>query len=245
MHKGFITTRGDEIFVPLTDAEGPAGRSVSDVVLTGRLTLPQPDVDMLCDWSAAYDSSEPGIVEHAGPRTHLGQDESLSAIEAATLQWAASHGVEDLFSSAEITPLVCQGALFHTDALNFGEYLFCVVWLSDDVGLDLVFPNIETRIPLEFGTVILFDAAQPHGVVPRGRNTWNAAQYTAQVPDPTQHFVSIDVPFAFTALKHRMNIRLFPELPDPCPDLNVLSFGQQRVVVDQETGRWKLAAKPG
>ena len=242
MQKGFITTRGDEIFVPLLDAKGPAGRSISDVVLTGRLALPQPDVDMLCDWSAAYDSGEPGIVEHAGPRTRLGQNESLKAIEDATLEWAALHGIRDLFDGAEIAPLVCQGALFHTDAIHFGEYLFCVVWLSDHIGLDLLFPNIGTRIPLEFGTVVFFDAAQPHGVVLEGQNTWDPAQYTARIPDPTQHFVSFDVPFAFKALEKRMNIRLFSKRTGSCPEAP--SCGQHRVAVDQKTGRWKFAASP-
>ena len=240
MQKGLITNRGADIFVPLLDAKGPAGRSVSDVVLTGRLSLPEPDTEMLCDWSAAYDSGEPGFVENAGPRTPLGQNESLSAIEAATLQWAAGHQLTDVFSGAEVTPLVCQGAGFHTDANHFSEYLFCVVWLSNRAGLDLLFPNIDVRIPLDFGSIVFFDAAQPHGVVIEGHNSWSPSRYAAQITDPTQHFVSFDVPFPFAVLGHRMDIRLFHrDTNHAWPE--ALSLGARRVEVDRETGWWKFA----
>jgi hypothetical protein len=239
MHRGLFTTRGTDIFVPMPDTQGPAGRSISDVILEGKVTLPEPDIDMLTDWSLAYGSSEPGTIEAAGPRTRLGQNNEIQAIEAAALTWPELSGLEDAVAEAHITPLVCQGASFHTDGFLFGDFIFLVVWLVERQGIDLFFPNGGKRIALDYGSVVLFDPAQPHGLVFEEKSTWDAFQYTSRMSDPTQHFVSFDFPVTTPSLAQRLGIRFHPQDPTQAWT-DKLRVDNRPVEVDPSSGHWKF-----
>jgi hypothetical protein len=224
----------------MPDAHGAAGRTISDVVLDGKVTLPEADIDMLTDWSLAYGSSEPGTIEAAGPRSRLGQNNEIREIEATALTWPALGSLDDVLAEAHITPLVCQGASFHTDGLLFGEFIFLVVWLVERQGIDLLFPNIGRRIPLEYGSIVLFDPAQPHGLVFEESSRWDASRYTSQMSDPTQHFVSFDFPVTTPSLAQRLGIRFHPQDPTNAWS-DKLRIGGRPVEVDLATGYWKFA----
>jgi hypothetical protein len=63
--------------------------------------------------------------------------------------------------------MVCRGARYHHDGDQYGGAAFCNLFLSDDKGQDVHFPLLDLRVPLQRGTVLIFDTCQPHAVIPR------------------------------------------------------------------------------
>ena len=61
------------------------------------------------------------------------------------------------------TPLMigCYGAHLHDDG---DGQIFAVVWLSEDEGLEFYTKDENVRVPLRYGTVVVFDAYMEHGV---------------------------------------------------------------------------------
>ena len=99
-----------------------------------------------------------------------------------------------VFDPVEPQALACLGAPFHHDASDFPDQAFAVLWLSDDAGWDLVFPQIEgpsRRVALQHGVVVVFDAAQPQGVVRRGGERYEDADFP--VDDSAGHCLSWDL----------------------------------------------------
>ncbi|MDR5763032.1 hypothetical protein [Caballeronia sp. LZ035] len=237
--RGLIKTSGNGIYVSLPDEAGPAGRSVSDVVLHGRIEIDELPENIMCDWSGAYESGEPGFIEHGGPSVGLGVDPLFADIEQATLKWASAYGMADAMRLSRHTPVVCQGASFHSDAENFAQYGFCVVWLSQRDGLDLLFPNVDVRIPLEFGSIVFFDAAQPHGTVFEGYDSWCAQQYQRRAVDfRTRHFLSFDFPIAHPSVVCGLKLNLFSAEAGKHRHERLTVQGQHRTV-DSVTGLWR------
>lgn len=120
--------------------------------------------------------------------------------------WLTGIGItKDTLRTLPMSPLACRGASFHSDAHSFSDFAFVVVWLSDDAGLDLLFPQLEQRIPLEYGTAVFFDAAQVHGVVPRGARSFPEDEFDERLS--TGCFVSIDLPIHRPSVARPLGVR--------------------------------------
>ena len=62
------------------------------------------------------------------------------------------------------------GATFHHDAEYFGDKVLVTAWLEGVHDWDLLFPELNLRIELTHGTVVVFDPGRVHGVVKRGES---------------------------------------------------------------------------
>ena len=94
--------------------------------------------------------------------------------------------------------MACRGARYHHDAEQYGNFAFCNLFLSEDKGLDLHFPNLNLRIPLARGTVVIFDTAQTHAVIPRGVSAshgFKASDFPPEL-DCSQVFLTWELPLA-------------------------------------------------
>lgn len=149
--------------------EGKKSRTISSKIIQGHLQLPPITPELSDEWSThigLMGFMGKGEVANLGVETNLVTAEAQQAIDA----WLAAQGIRCTPRRGPAVPLACTGATFHHDALSYAEEVFCVVWLSDekDTPWDLYFPFLDVRIPLKYGTTVLFDAAQPHGVVAHG-----------------------------------------------------------------------------
>lgn len=149
--------------------EGKKSRTISNKIIQGHLDLAPLTLEQSDEWSTEIGRMGfmgKGEVANFGTETTLVTAEAQQAINA----WLVSQGIHRTPRRSPAVPLACTGATFHHDAQSYAEEVFCVVWLSDatDTPWDLYFPFLDVRIPLEYGTTVLFDAAQPHGVVAHG-----------------------------------------------------------------------------
>jgi hypothetical protein len=174
-------------------------RSVSSVVLTGTVDIPAPPARLLADWEREMTQQinlEAGDVE-ALPLARARMrwpDYSVCVQEAA--DWTRSLGLAEVLASSEIALMACRGARYHHDAEQYGGSAFCNLFLSDDKGLDLHFPDIGLRIPLVRGTAVVFDTAQPHAVIPRGASDshgFHASDFPPEL-DCSQVFLTWELP---------------------------------------------------
>lgn len=167
-------------------------RSVSDVVRHGRLELPALPADVAQNWTECLEPHlrEPGDISAA---TKARKDWPQGEVAQRVACWATEQGLDPGLDPQMFSVLGCMGAPFHDDTHGFADQGFCVVWMSPDACLDLYFPHIGKRIALEYGTVVMFDACQPHGVVERRARTWTKAdKYYRHRTQHTQHFLSWD-----------------------------------------------------
>lgn len=139
---------------------------------------------------------EPGDVE-ALPlaRARMRWPEYAAYVQAAA-DWTRTLGLHDVLAGSEIALMACRGARYHHDAEQYGGSAFCNLFLSDDKGLDLHFPDIALRIPLVRGTAVVFDTAQPHAVIPR-RATDSHGFHASDFPpelDCSQVFLTWELP---------------------------------------------------
>lgn len=167
-------------------------RTLGPCIHAAQLDLPEMDSRANDAWSSMLGRCGPidqgdvaGLTSHPG---HLPDQ-----FEPVVKRWLAGLGVSrESLETLDMSPLACRGAAFHSDSHSFSENAFAVVWLSQDTGLDLLFPQLDRRIPLAYGTVIFFDCAQIHGVVRRGSNEFAKEDFSDS--EPTGCFVSIDLP---------------------------------------------------
>lgn len=111
---------------------------------------------------------------------------------------AAGDGLADLGLPAVLADsaqalMACRGAPYHLDAERYGANAFCNLFVSDDTGLDLVFPVADQRIALQRGTLVVFDTGQPHAVVLRGQAEYRAEDY-ADRPERQAVFLTWELP---------------------------------------------------
>jgi hypothetical protein len=114
----------------------------------------------------------------------------------AAADWTHVLGLHNVLGSSDIALMACRGARYHHDAEQYGGSAFCNLFLSDDKGLDLHFPDIGLRIPLVRGTAVVFDTAQPHAVIPRGATDghgFHASDFPPEL-DCSQVFLTWELP---------------------------------------------------
>jgi hypothetical protein len=217
-------------------------RSVSDVVLSGTVDIPAPPARLVADWQREISSRmvlEPGDVEVMPLARALVRWPDYTRCVQAASDWTSALGLPALLASSDVALMVCRGARYHHDGAQYGGAAFCNLFLSEDKGLDVHFPAVGRRIPLTRGTMMIFDTAQPHGVIRRGSSGFNAAEFTPD-QDLVQLFLTWELPIeeAHVARALKVDFDIAP-LPDSLQldDEQVLLNGA-RVVVCPESGRW-------
>lgn len=149
---------------------------------------------------------QPGDVESLPlHRARLRWPDYAVCVQAA-VDWTNSLGLPNALSNDNIALMACRGARYHHDAELYGDSAFCNLFLSEDKGLDVHFPTLNLRIPLQRGTAIIFDTAQPHAVIHRGSDDFDAADFPATL-DCSQVFLTWELPLANANLAELLQIR--------------------------------------
>lgn len=171
-------------------------RSVSEVVFSGVVNIPAPPARLVADWDRDISQClglEPGDVEVLPlARARTRWPDYKHCVQAAS-DWTCALGLRDVLASSDIALMACRGAQYHHDAAQYGGSAFCNLFLSEDRGLDVHFPSTGLRIPLVRGTMLVFDTGQPHAVIARHSNGFNAADFPPE-RDCTQVFLTWELP---------------------------------------------------
>jgi hypothetical protein len=178
-------------------------RNVSNIVLSGTVDIPAPPARLLADWEREMMQQlnlEAGDVEALPLARARMRWPDYSACVQAVADWTRSLGLHDVLANIEIQReialMACRGARYHHDAEQYGGSAFCNLFLSEDKGLDLHFPNIGLRIPLVRGTAVVFDTAQPHAVITRRQGDadgFKASDFPPEL-DCSQVFLTWELP---------------------------------------------------
>lgn len=171
-------------------------RSVSGMVLHHTLNVPAPPARLVADWereTLEHLGVEPGDVEQLPlARARLRWPDYKDCVQSMR-DWTRSLGLSEVLASSEIALMTCRGAKYHHDGNQYGAAAFCNLFMSDDKGLDLHFPHTGQRIPLVRGTAVVFDTGQPHAVIQRHSNSFNASEFTPD-HDCTLVFLTWELP---------------------------------------------------
>lgn len=221
-------------------------RSVSAAVPTGTLDIPAPPPRVLSDWEREIATQlflEPGDVEQMPLARTQTRWPAYGACLQAMLAWTRALGLDDeVMADADIALMACRGARYHHDAGQYGSAAFCNLFLSEDKGLDVVFPVTGQRIPLTRGTAMVFDTGQPHGVVLRGQDTFREADF-ASGEDFSQLFLTWELPIEATSVAQTLGIAFDVDVEAALRlDEEQLRVNGAPAIICPETGRWLAAA---
>jgi len=219
-------------------------RSVSDSVLTGTVDVPEPPTRLTADWKREFSSRlnlAPGDVEQMPlPRARARWPEYSLCVQAVS-EWTRSLGLGEVLATSDVALMACRGANYHNDSDQYGGMAFCNLFLSEDRGLDLHFPATGLRIPLTRGAVVIFDTAQPHGVIERNSDGFNATDFAVD-QDFIQIFLTWELPLEVINVGRTLGVTF-----DNDPSTSLLLDDEQvwlngaRVSVCPDSGRWCLA----
>ncbi|WP_239467235.1 hypothetical protein [Rhodoferax koreensis] len=212
-------------------------RSVSPLVLAARLEVPRPPASVVADWERDIHGQlglEPGDVAPLPLARTRRRWPDLRPCVSAAADWMQQFGLRDLLTDSDIALMACRGARFHHDGAQYGGAAFCNLFLSEDKGLDVWFPFAGQRIPLAQGTVLVFDTCQPHAVVERGSDRFDAAAF-GPGRDCSQVFLTWELPVQDAALARLLGIEFDVEAVQ-LDDEQVRRDGQALEVCAQ-TGR--------
>lgn len=184
-------------------------RSVSPLVLQGMLEVPLPPARLIADWDreVAALGLEIGDIEPLPLARTIMRWPDYPRCAAAVSTWLQTLALPDLLDPSDLSLMACRGTHYHHDAAQYGNAAFCNLFLSEDKGLDLHFAALDLRIPLRRGTVVIFDTAQPHAVIPRKHSGFNAADFAAD-KDCTQVFLTWELPIENEQLTRALQIKL-------------------------------------
>ncbi|WDD93695.1 hypothetical protein Bsp3421_003786 [Burkholderia sp. FERM BP-3421] len=216
-------------------------RRLSDIVLSGALDVPMPSARVLADWKRETSSRlvlEPGDVEVMPlARTQARWPDYTRCVQAMN-DWTGALGLPGVLAASEVALMACRGARYHHDGGPYGGAAFCNLFLSEDLGLDVHFPSTGRRIPLTRGTAVLFDPSQPHGVIRRGSDGFDAADFASD-QDCIQIFLTWELPIEDARVGRVLEVAYDaePSIPPHVDDEQVwLNDGPAAVC--PETGRW-------
>jgi hypothetical protein len=182
-------------------------RSVSPLVLHHTLDIPAAPARLVADWHRETTEQlglEPGDVEQLPLARALARWPDYRHCVQRMADWTHALGLGDLLPRSDIALMACRGARAHDDSTQYGGFAFCNLFLSEDQGLDLLFPALSVRVPLVRGTAVVFDTAQSHTVVARGRDGFQEADFTD--PHCTQIFLTWELPIEEAALSRALGI---------------------------------------
>jgi hypothetical protein len=187
-------------------------RNISPIVLTTILDIPAPTTRQNADWEreiALQLFLEPGDVEVLPlARTRLRWPD-LSQCVKAMENWTSAIALQDVLSSAEMALMACRGARYHNDVELYGSSAFCNLFLSEDKGLDVHFPDLGLRIPLTRGTAVIFDTGQTHAVIKRGSNSFDETDFPPG-SDCSLIFLTWELPIEKTGVAKVLQIEFIP-----------------------------------
>ena len=217
-------------------------RSVSDVVLSGTVEIPEPPARLIADWERDITQRlglEPGDVEEMPlARARMRWPDYAHCVQVVT-DWSLSLGLGDVLASSDIALMACRGARYHHDGAQYGSAAFCNLFVSEDKGLDVHFPATGQRIPLIRGTVLVFDTGQPHAVIDRHSDGFNAADFTGE-RDCSQLFLTWELPLENIQVARALQIVFDTDAA------TALSLDEEQVWVNgvpagvcAESGRWQ------
>jgi hypothetical protein len=208
-------------------------RTIGDKIFSGKIRVPGEQIRSAAAWRDR--------------QTHCDNPADIQVIDAnilrecpvspqlldAAYSWMQMKGLPDLSEKAEDSASLCKGALYHHDISAFQDSVFCVVWLEKSQGLELVFPQLNVRIPLQLGTIVAFDAAQPHAVLRAGDAMFEPEHYADVSP---QAFVGIDFNALIPGVSEVMEYVVRPTAEGwPGPVVLITQNGPD---VDRITGAW-------
>jgi hypothetical protein len=226
--------------------EALRSRSVGAPVLAGRVDLPTLPGRLLADWERDIAHTlglQAGDVE-ALPlaRARMRWPDYQHCVQALT-DWTRERGLQDVLAHSEVALMACRGARYHHDGVHYGGMAFCNLFLSEDRGLDLHFASTGQRIALTRGTAVVFDTAQPHGVIARHRSGFDATDFAPE-RDCNQVFLSWELPIEHAQVAQALQIGfdLAPVNAWPLQEEQVWLNGAPATVCP-ETGRWRLYSR--
>lgn len=140
----------------------------------------------LCQWSPSLYASPSKVI-----KKYLGKlYRELSSLGFLPASFSAQDFREAVETDACF--IGTQGANFHLDigCTSWHKKLFTVYALEDS-DCELLFPNIGVRVPLDAGTLVVFDPAQPHGVVRKGGISLKKSLFSTE---HQQTFIGVNIP---------------------------------------------------
>jgi hypothetical protein len=216
-------------------------RSVSDVVLTGKVDVPVPPKRLFADWerdSRMQLGLEPGEVGALSlARARARWPDYLKCVQAMS-DWTRALGLREVLLRSEVALMACRGAKYHHDAEQYGGMAFCNLFLSEDRGLDLHFPHLGHRIPLVRGTAVIFDTGQPHAVIKRSSAGFDVADFLPD-RDCTQIFLTWELSIEDANVGRVLRVALdLDPLTSLASDAGQEGLSGALVTVCPESGRW-------
>lgn len=218
-------------------------RSVSGVVLVGAVDVPALPARLIADWQrdiALRLGLAPGDVEALPLARARMRWPDYQRCVASMTQWTTLLGLGDVLAASDVALMACRGARYHHDGAQYGGSAFCNLFVSDDRGLDLHFPATGLRIPLSRGTAVIFDTGQPHAVILRGSNGFDAADFPAD-QDFTQVFLTWELPVENADITHALAIA-FDIASSTASTLNAEQVwrGCNRANICPNSGQWQV-----
>ncbi|MFZ4287479.1 hypothetical protein [Variovorax sp. HJSM1_2] len=219
-------------------------RSVSPLVRSGTLDVPAPSARLVADWQRETLQNlqvAPGEVEQLPlARARLRWPDYKPCVQAMA-DWTRGLGLADILGESEIALMTCRGAKYHHDVGQYGGAAFCNLFMSEDKGLDLHFPHAGVRIPLVRGTAVLFDTGQPHAVIKRHSNGFDAADFAPE-HDATLVFLTWELPIEEDSVARALQLA-FDVSPAPVPPPNEEQLWRDGAPaqVDPGSGQWRPA----
>jgi hypothetical protein len=221
-------------------------RSVSGIVRTHTLEVPAPPARLTADWereTLQHLGLEAGDVEPLSlPRARMRWPDFKRCVQAMQA-WTHTLGLADVLTTSDIALMTCRGARYHHDGGQYGAAAFCNLFLSEDKGLDVHFPHSGQRIPLVRGTAVVFDTGQPHAVIRRGSNGFNAADFTP-AHDCTVVFLTWELPIEDPHVQRALQVEFDVAAASAQPlTEEQLWWNGARADVHPNTGQWCQPAK--
>lgn len=230
-------TAGMNLVSYFRSGDAMRSRSVSPLVLAGRVDVPEPPPRLVADWEREISqqlSLEAGDVEPLPlARARVRWPDYRQCVSAAS-GWTQQLGLRHVLADSEIALMACRGARFHHDGAQYGGAAFCNLFLSEDKGLDVWFPFSGQRIALSLGTILIFDTGQPHAVIERGSDRFDAVAFGPE-RDCSQVFLTWELPIEDADVARLLGIEFDVEACE-CDDEQV-RIGGAPLEVDAETGQ--------
>jgi len=217
-------------------------RTVSRVVRAGTVNVPEPPARLVADWQrdvALHLGLEIGDVDVLPwARTRARWAGFNPCLQAAS-DWMITCGMHATLLQSEMALMACRAARYHHDGLQYGANAFCNLFLSEDKGLDLHFPALQLRIPLQRGTVVVFDTCQPHAVIPRDKSDFQASHFRPD-EDCTQVFLTWELPIEDDIIAKQLGITFdgTADMAQRAGEEQVSVAGTVATVCPQ-TGQWQ------
>ena len=224
--------------------DGICSRSVSNIVLSGKVDVPAPPARLITDWNREVSlrlGLEAGDVEALPLARARARWPDFRQCVQAVSEWMGSLGLNDVLDNSEVALMACRGAKYHHDGAQYGGAAFCNLFLSEDRGLDLHFASTGHRIPLTRGTVVIFDTGQPHGVIERGSAGFKVADFPPE-RHCAQVFLTWELPIENTYVARALGVDfdIDPRTALLLDEEQIWLNGTQANVCP-ESGRWRTA----